>query len=180
MKAIHFQLLRPIAAALLGSLIAVGCANNATTTDTTTATTEGATTTSSTQDKPSNEPFLVGYNQWIGSVGVFLAKEKGYFKDAGLNVEMKQFAGPADSVPPLIAGQLDAALTTADTPILLSKEANSNPLTNVFITDTSAGADAVVAQAGINSLKDLKGKTVAATKGQCNELLLMKGLRSAV
>jgi ABC-type nitrate/sulfonate/bicarbonate transport system substrate-binding protein len=77
---------------------------------------------------PTNH-FSVGYNQWIGSVGVFLAKEKGYFKDAGLNVEMKQFAGPADSVPPLIAGQLDAALTTADTPILLSKEANSNPLT---------------------------------------------------
>jgi NitT/TauT family transport system substrate-binding protein len=180
MKAITYQLLRPVAAALLGGILAVGCSNKASTTETSSTATEStSTSTASTPEKLSGKPFLVGYNQWIGSVGVFLAKEKGYFKDAGLNVEMKQFAGPADSVPPLITGQLDAALTTADTPILLSKEANSNPVKNVFITDTSAGADAVVAQAGINSLKDLKGKTVAATKGQCNELLLMKGLRSA-
>lgn len=167
--------------AVMSGFAFAGCANNAASTrdnaSNVTTTTGNATSTSA--EKLSGKPFLVGYNQWIGSVGVFLAKEKGWFKDAGLDVQMKQFAGPADSVPPLISGQLDAALTTADTPILLSRQSNENPLKSVFITDTSAGADAVVAQAGINSLKDLKGKTIAATKGQCNELLLLKGLRAA-
>jgi NitT/TauT family transport system substrate-binding protein len=108
---------------------------------------------------------VIGYNQWIGLVGVFTAKEKGYFKDAGLNVEFKQFSGPADGIPPVIAGQLDGTFTTADTPILLAKDAGADVMKNVFIVDTSNGADGIVAQTGINSVKDLKGKTVAATTG---------------
>jgi len=168
---------RPLSAALLGALWVAGCSNTSTPTASTDKVASNTVATSA-NTKLSGQPFQVGYNQWIGSVGVFIAKEKGWFKDAGLDVQMKQFSGPADSVPPLIGGQLDAALTTADTSILLSKASNSNPVQNVFITDTSAGADAVVAQGNIHSLKDLKGKTVAATKGQCNELLLLKGLRS--
>lgn len=172
----------PLGAALLGGLLLAGCSNTAPTTTASTGASTGTgngAASSGAGEKMTGRPFLVGYNQWIGSVGVFLAKEKGFFKDAGLDVQMKQFSGPADSVPPLIGGQLDGALTTADTAILLSKESNSNPVKDVFITDTSAGADAVVAQSDIKSLADLKGKTVAATKGQCNELLLLKGLKSA-
>ncbi|MBV9469532.1 MAG: ABC transporter substrate-binding protein, partial [Abitibacteriaceae bacterium] len=148
-----------------------------TTTASTTASDSNA-TTNTAADKPSGKPFRVAYNQWIGLVGVFIAKDKGYFKDAGLDVDFKQFSGPADGVPPLIAGQLDAALTTADTPILLGKRAGDNSLSNVYITDTSNGADGIVAQKGIASIKDLKGKTVAATKGQVNEFLLLKGLQA--
>ncbi len=160
----------------LGALSLAGC-NNAATTDNSTK--DAVTNTASVpEEKLSGKPFTVGYNQWIGLVGVFLAKEKGFFKDAGLDVQMKQFAGPADGIAPLIGGQLDATLTTADTALLLSKEASDNTLHNVFIIDTSNGADAIIAQKGIKSLKDLKGKTVGATKGQCNELLLQKGLQS--
>ncbi len=179
-----FHPFHPFALSLLGGCLMAGCAQTEPTASTDTTSTNAPSGAENTvaaavpAEKLSGEPFLVGYNQWIGSVGVFLAKEKGYFKDAGLDVQMKQFAGPADSVPPLIGGKLDAALTTADTAILLSQQANENPVKNVFITDTSAGADAIVAQGDIKSLKDLKGKTVAATKGQCNELLLLKGLRS--
>jgi len=169
----------PLAATLLGGLFIAGCSNPAPVASSDNSASTSTVASATTEEKLSGKPFQIGYNQWIGSVGVFLAKEKGYFKDAGLDVQMKQFAGPADSVPPLIGGQLDAALTTADTAILLSQQANQNPVKNVFITDTSAGADAVVAQGNIKTLKDLKGKTVAATKGQCNELLLLKGLRSA-
>lgn len=164
----------------LGTLTLAGCNNAATTDNSATDSANNAVTSTTTtgEEKLSGKPFTVGYNQWIGSVGVFTAKEKGFFKDAGLDVQMKQFSGPADSVPPLIGGKLDASLTTADTALLLSKEASDNALFNVFITDTSYGADAVVAQKGIKSLKDLKGKTVGATRGQCNELLLQKGLQS--
>jgi NitT/TauT family transport system substrate-binding protein len=123
-----------------------------------------------------SKPFVVGYNQWIGLVGVFMAKDKGYFKDAGLDVEFKQFSGPADPVPPMLTGQLDGAMTTADTPILLSKSAESNPLKDVWITDTSDGADGIIADKSIATVKDLKGKTIAATKGQVNEYLLLKAL----
>ncbi len=136
-----------------------------------------ASTSSAAGAKVSGKPFVVGYNQWIGLTGVFMARDKGFFKDAGLDVQMKQFSGPADGVPPLISGQLDGTFTTADTPILLAKEASENALHNVFIVDTSDGADGIAAQKGISSVRQLKGKTVAATKGQVNEFLLLKALQ---
>lgn len=143
-----------------------------------TASTAGAPagTTPAAMPAVSDKPFRVAFNQWIGFTGVMLARDKNYFKDAGLNVEWKEFSGPADGVPPLISGQLEAALTTADTPILLSRDDNTNPLQNVYAIDMSNGADGIVAQKGINKVGDLKGKTVAATKGQVNEFLLMKAL----
>ena len=142
-----------------------------------TASNSAATAASKASTKLSGKPLRVAYNQWIGHSGIFLAKEKGYFKEAGLDVEFKQFSGPADGVPPLIAGQLDLALTTVDTPILLSREGQA-PLSNVMLIDMSDGADGVVAGKGITSMRDLKGKTVAATQGQVNEFLLRKALQA--
>lgn len=125
------------------------------------------------------KPFVVAYNQWIGYVGLWTAQDKGYFKEAGLDVQPKQFSGPADSVPLLLTGKLDAALTTADTVILLNQRAGSAPAACAYIIDTSDGADGLIAQKEIHTVADLRGKTVAATLGQCNELLLLKALEAA-
>lgn len=123
-----------------------------------------------------SKPFVVAYNQWIGYVPFFAALDNGYFKDAGLDVQTKEFPGPADSVPVLINGQIDVSMTTADTVILLADKAASNPVSVAYIIDTSNGADGVIAQKDIKTVADLKGKMVAATPGQCNELLLLKAL----
>lgn len=173
-----------LASAALGLAALAGCNSGATTTSTSTssgvqsAAPAGSANAAGAKEKMSGQPFTVAYNQWIGFSGVFLAKDKGFFKEAGLDVQLKPFNGPADGVPPLIAGQLDAAMTTADTPILLSKESGENALRNVMAIDVSNGADGIVAQKGIKSVRDLKGKTVAATKGQINEFLLLKALQS--
>lgn len=159
-----------------------GCSSSAptsTTAETTSNADAGNAAAAPAQAKPSGKPFVVAYNQWIGFTGVLLAKEKGYFKAAGLDVQFKQFSGPADGIPPLIAGQIDAVLTTADTPILLAKEGTENPLHDVMVVDTSNGADGIIAQKGITKVSDLKGKVVGATKGQVNEFLLLKALQSA-
>ncbi len=164
-------------------LALAGCGQNsasnspASTSDASNTTPGASASASGAGAKLSGKPFVVGYNQWIGLTGVFMARDKGFFKDAGLDVQLKQFSGPADGVPPLISGQLDGTFTTADTPILLAKEASENTLHNVFIVDTSDGADGIAAQKGINSVSQLKGKTVAATKGQVNEFLLLKALQ---
>jgi len=142
----------------------------------TTGAATGNTATTSTMGAVSGQPFRVAFNQWIGYSGVMLARDKGYFKAAGLDVEFKEFSGPADGVPPLITGQLEAALTTADTPILLSRAGSDTSLQDVYAIDTSNGADGIVAGKGITKLSDLKGKTIAATKGQVNEFLLLKAL----
>lgn len=165
------------AASALAVVLFAGCA--AKTEPATNTVPDAATATNTATATVSDKPFRVAFNQWIGFTGVMLAREKGYFKGAGLNVDWKEFSGPADGMAPLIAGQLDAALTTADTPILLSRDSNSNPLMNVYAIDNSRGADGIVAQKGIATVADLKGKTVAATKGQINEFLLLKALEKS-
>ena len=123
-------------------------------------------------------PYKVGYNSWIGYISLFIAKEKGFFKDEGLDLQMQSFSSPGDGLAPLLAGQLDAHFTTADSVVTALDKAPGR-LSIVYLTDTSAGADAILAKAEIASPADLKGKTVAATAGQCNELLLRKALEKA-
>ena len=50
------------------------------------------------------------------------------------------------------------------------------PLTSIYLLDTSNGADAIVAKKGIKSVKDLKGKKVAATDGEINHMMLIAAL----
>lgn len=121
------------------------------------------------------KPYKVGYNSWIGYISLFIAKEKGFFKDEGLDLQMQSFSSPGDGLAPLLGGQLDAHFSTADSVITALDKAPGR-LEIVYMTDTSAGADAILAKSEIATPADLKGKTVAVTAGQCNELLLRKAL----
>jgi NitT/TauT family transport system substrate-binding protein len=124
------------------------------------------------------KPYRVGFNAWIGSIAFFVAQEKGFFKEAGLDVQPKSFSSPGDGLTPLLAGSLDAVLSTADSVITVLDKAPGQ-LRVVYLTDTSAGADAVLAKKDIADVKGMKGKKVAATLGQCNQLLLEKALEKA-
>jgi NitT/TauT family transport system substrate-binding protein len=121
------------------------------------------------------KPYRVGFNAWIGSIAFFVAQDKGYFKDEGLDVQTKSFSSPGDGLTPLVAGSLDAVLSTADSVITVLDKAPGQ-LKVVYLTDTSSGADAILAKQEIGGIKALKGKKVAATLGQCNHLLLQKAL----
>ena len=124
------------------------------------------------------KPYKVGFNAWIGSIAFFVAQDKGFFRDEGLDVQTKSFSSPGDPLRPLIAGDLDAALSTADTVLTVLDKAPGQ-LKVAYLTDTSAGADAILAKKGIADVKGLKGHKVAATLGQCNQLLLDKALEAA-
>src|SRR6185295_20211224 len=67
-----------------------------------------------TKPEPAKAPITltVGHDAWVGYSGVFLAADLGFFKDAGLDVKLKPFSNPGDTLPALVAGQLDIGLTT--------------------------------------------------------------------
>jgi NitT/TauT family transport system substrate-binding protein len=124
------------------------------------------------------EPLRVAYNQWVGFTPFFVALEKDFFEAAGTSVEPVEFAGPGESLAPLMAGHLDVSLTTADNVVLLSSRAGSKPAI-LSVLDASYGGDALVAKTSIDSIAELEGKTVATTIGEVNHLLLLKALASA-
>ncbi|HEX8310513.1 MAG TPA: aliphatic sulfonate ABC transporter substrate-binding protein [Chthoniobacteraceae bacterium] len=117
----------------------------------------------------------VGHDLWIGYSGVFIAKEKGFFEKAGLQVDLKPFSNPGETLPALVGGNLDIGLATLQNLSLLNAQSDSE-LVAIYLIDSSNGADAVVAKSGITSIAGLKGKKVGATTGEVNHMLLLAAL----
>ena len=102
----------------------------------------------------------VGISGWTGFAPLTLAKEAGLFKKHGLDVSIKKIP-QKDRHLAIASGDIQCAATTVETWIVWN--ANGVPTTQIFQLDKSFGADGMVVKPGINSIKELKGKTVAAS-----------------
>jgi NitT/TauT family transport system substrate-binding protein len=102
----------------------------------------------------------VGLSGWTGFAPLTLAKEAGIFKKHGLDVTLKKIP-QKDRHLAIASGDIQCAATTVETWIVWN--ANGVATTQIFQLDKSYGADGMVVKAGINSIKELKGKTVAAS-----------------
>jgi NitT/TauT family transport system substrate-binding protein len=102
----------------------------------------------------------IGISGWTGFAPLTLAKQAGIFAKNGLDVDIKKI--PQKDRPLAIAsGDVQCAATTVETWIVWT--ANGVPTKQIVQLDKSYGADGIVARPGIASVKDLKGKTVAAS-----------------
>ncbi len=82
-----------------------------------------------------------------------------------------------DSINGLTAGQLTANSQTLNDTI--SPVAAGADEVIVLVNDNSTGNDKIIARQGINTVADLKGKTVAAEEGTVDHFLLLLGLKKA-
>lgn len=121
-------------------------------------------------------PITIGYSDWPGWVAWDIAEQQGFFKKHNANVKLVWFPVYTDSLNALAAGQVDANCQTwSDT---LGPLAQGLPLKAVLVNDNSFGNDAMIAQAGIKSVKGLKGKNVATELGTCDHFLMLKALEA--
>ena len=119
------------------------------------------------------EPLKIGYSDWPGWVAWEVAVDKKWFKEAGVDVKFEWFDYVA-SMDAYAAGQLDAVgMTNGDALVTGSTGA---PSVMIALNDYSNGNDMVVAQPGINSIKDLKGKKIGVEVGFVGHLLLLTAL----
>lgn len=119
------------------------------------------------------EPLKIGYSDWPGWVAWQVAIDKGWFKEAGVDVDFEWF----DYVPSMdafSAGKLDGVTVTNGDALVMGGSGTKN--TMIMLTDYSNGNDMIVGVPGIKSLKDLKGKKVGIEVGFVEHLLLLNGL----
>jgi NitT/TauT family transport system substrate-binding protein len=102
----------------------------------------------------------IGISGWTGFAPLTLAKEAGLFKKHGLDVSIKKIP-QKDRHLAIASGDIQCAATTVETWIVWN--ANGVATTQIFQLDKSFGADGMVVKPNIASIKDLKGKTVAAS-----------------
>jgi len=121
----------------------------------------------------SAEPLKIAYSDWPGWVAWEIGVQKGWFKEAGVDVEFQWF----DYVPSMdayVAGKVDGVCMTNGDALVTG--ATGKPSVGIIINDFSNGNDMIVGAPGIGSIKDLKGKKVGLEKGFVEQLLLITGL----
>ena len=126
--------------------------------------------------KPKGPALKIGYSDWPGWVAWDIGIQKGWFKEAGVDVEFVWFEY-VPSMEAFTAGKVDAvAMTNGDSLVTGSSGA---PSVGILLNDYSNGNDMVVAKPGIKSVAELKGKKVGVEVGFVSHLLLMNALKSA-
>jgi NitT/TauT family transport system substrate-binding protein len=113
----------------------------------------------------------IGFNTWVGYGPFYIAQEKGFYTERGLNVEIQRIEGTGDRRSALIAGRIDGLGSTIDD--LIIGAAQGVPAKMVFGIDESAGADGILATADIDSVEDFKGRSVAVQPGFVNHFFLL-------
>ncbi|MBV9221265.1 MAG: ABC transporter substrate-binding protein [Methylobacteriaceae bacterium] len=101
----------------------------------------------------------IGISGWTGFAPLTLAKEAGIYKKNGLDVTIKKIPQSSRHLA-IASGDIQCAATTTETYLVWN--AAGVPIKELFQLDKSYGADGLVVRPGINSVADLKGKTIAA------------------
>ncbi|MEO5352407.1 MAG: ABC transporter substrate-binding protein [Magnetococcus sp. XQGC-1] len=121
------------------------------------------------------KPLVIASGVWLGYELLFLARSEGWL--AGSGVELLETSGTAASLEALATGRADGAALTLDA--MLRARAANIPLTAILVFDVSAGADVVLARAGIDTLADLRGKRIGVEPGALGLLMLRKVMQVA-
>jgi NitT/TauT family transport system substrate-binding protein len=118
----------------------------------------------------------VGMNSWPGYSIALYAKEAKLFEKRGLNVELIRFNNQQDNIRATIRGAQDMSFV----PLweVMQVDSNNDKPVIVLVADISAGSDGIVARAGIESVKDLKGKKVGVKLSTVTHLILLEALKS--
>lgn len=109
--------------------------------------------------------YLTSFGTFGRDAYAYVARENGYFEDAGLDVTIKPGSGSVDNMKLLAAGQADFAPVDV-TALVLSRSNEGLPVKLVaLVHQTTLSAILVLKESGIATPKDLEGKTIADLPG---------------
>nr|WP_244175086.1 ABC transporter substrate-binding protein [Pantoea conspicua] len=111
----------------------------------------------STLAQAEETPVAIGISGWTGFAPLTLADKAGIFKKHGLAVEVKMIPQSSRHLA-VASGTIQCAATTVET--YISWNAAGVPIKQIVQLDKSYGADGLAVRSGINSIRDLKGKTI--------------------
>ncbi|HEX4339131.1 MAG TPA: ABC transporter substrate-binding protein [Polyangiaceae bacterium] len=131
---------------------------------------------SGTSERVQPAPLTIAYSDWPGWIAWDIAVEKGFFRDAGVNVRLDWL----DYVPSMEAfseGKDDAVcMTNGDALVTASSGARS---VGILLNDFSNGNDMIVARREVKNVADLRHRKIGVEVGFVDHLLLMEALKSA-
>jgi NitT/TauT family transport system substrate-binding protein len=123
------------------------------------------------------ETLKLAHSTWVGYGPFYIARDKGFFKEEGVDIELTIMEDTPSKMGALQAGQVDLVASTADEfPIYMPP---GKLLHYILAVDNSKGGDGIVAHKDINALTDLKGKKVAFETGSVSQFFFNAVLKQA-
>ncbi|MGK2955880.1 MAG: ABC transporter substrate-binding protein [Solirubrobacterales bacterium] len=122
----------------------------------------GACGTKSEDVNPETEPFSVALDWYPNPdhVGLFTAKEAGFFEDAGLDVTLDSPTDPALPIKLVAAGKADVAISY-EPEVLLAREQGLDVVAVGSIVNQPLTSMIWLKKSKIKRVADLKGKTIS-------------------
>lgn len=109
----------------------------------------------------------IGHTIWVGYGPLYLARDLGYFKEEGVDVQLQVVDDSTLAMAAQAGGKLDGTAVTIDE--ILKYRSQADCFKAVAVLDESSGGDGIVAADKINSIADLKGQTVAMNEGSTSQ-----------
>jgi NitT/TauT family transport system substrate-binding protein len=118
-----------------------------------------------------------GSTLWIGYSPLYIAAEKGFFKEGGLDLEVKVFSSTGEADSAIAAGRIDSINNvTSEAVSLMSK---FQDFRIVQIADSSLGGDGILARNDVKSIADFKGREIAVELNSVSHFFLLQVLQEA-
>ena len=114
----------------------------------------------------------IGTNVWIGSEPLYLARDLGKLDAAA--VQLVEYPSASDVLRAYRNETIDGMVISLDE--LFGLAADGFDPRIILVVDVSNGADVVVGRAGMRSMRDLKGKSVAVESSALGAYVLARAL----
>ncbi len=121
------------------------------------------------------DPLRIGLNAWPGYEFLYLAQEKGFYREAGVEVRLVEFNSLSDARHAYERGQIDGLGTTVVEVIQARSQPGRN-LQIVYVVDYSDGADVVLVKPSLTGKESLRGARVGVELGSLGIYVLVRAL----
>ena len=119
----------------------------------------------------------MGSVPWVGQVPIYIAMEKGFFEEEGLDFSLNLFGSNGEYLSAFLSGQLPAISPVSSEAVLLRSQGKDYKI--VLVQDNSVGGDGILARDGIESIEDFKGQKIAVDTGGVSYFFLLQVLKEA-
>lgn len=160
------------AVSLMAAGVLTGCGSSSSESSNSSSEESSESTDTSAPIGSAENPFKLGVSPMSGWYAWYGVEGAGVFEQNGVYVDINFFPVYSDSLTAFYSGQLDGICIAASDAISPLNEGIDFKI--VLVNDNSAGADGLVVSDGINSIADLKGKSVATELGTLEHMFLLK------
>ena len=117
----------------------------------------------------------IGIHQCTGHEHLFIAKKQGFFKQAGLDVELVELSSLTEVRRAFERGKVDGMASTL-IEVLEAFKYSGKIAQPVLIIDHSNGANEILGSTKISTIKELKGKKIGVESGSLSTYLVSRAL----